>query len=337
MSSNPAASPETPEIGNTPETREIPDTGPLICIVGPTASGKTALAVVLAQRLHGEVVNADSRQVYRGMTIGAAKPTAAERAAAPHHLLDLLNPSETFGLAPFLIYAAAALREIRARGRLPILCGGTGQYVWGLLNGATVPAAPPDWALRARLESEAARWGAAALHRRLAAIDPARAAALDPRNVRRVIRALEIHHSTGRRPSESPPAAAPPANSLVLGLTLPRDALYHRINVRVDQMMSDGFLEEVQDLAAAGYPPGQGPLNCPGYRELGQYLDGRLSLDQAVEQTKLKTHRLARRQYTWFKPSDPRILWLDAAHPNLPERAAAAARQFLGRQDARPL
>ncbi len=303
---------------------------PLICIVGPTAVGKTALAVALARRFGGEVVNADSRQVYRGMSIGSAKPTPAERRQAPHHLVDILEPSESFGLGLFLIYAAGALRDIRGRGRLPFVCGGTGQYVWGLVNGESLPAVPPNPELRAELEAEAARLGADALHRRLAEVDPARAAALDARNVRRVIRALEIHQATGRRPSELQPVAQP-ARAMALGLTMPRDALYQRIDQRVDRMMQDGFLREVEELKASGYPMGQGPLDSPGYRELGQYLDGALPLEEAVRQTKLKTHRLARRQYTWFKLSDPRIHWLCAADPALPERAAEAVTRFLNR------
>lgn len=304
-------------------------TEPLICIVGPTAVGKTALAVELALRFGGEVVNADSRQVYRGMTIGTAKPTESERAAAPHHLVDILDPPESFGLGLFLEYAADALHEIRSRGRLPVVCGGTGQYVWALAEGQRLPAAPPEPGFRAELEAEAERLGAEALHRRLAAIDPPRAAALDARNVRRVIRALEIHHVTGRLPSELQPAATPTGNALVLGLTMPRDALYRRIDERVDRMMADGFLLEVEDLRAAGFPMEVGPLNSPGYRELGQYLDGEMSLEDAVERTKTQTHRLARRQYTWFKPQDPRIQWLDADEPGMVENAAAAVSDFL--------
>ena len=312
------------------ESGALGNGGRAVCVVGPTAVGKTALAVALAPRVGAEIINADSRQVYRGMNLGAAKPTAAERAAARHHLLDLLDPGESFGLGAFLIYAADALRDIRGRGRAVIVCGGTGQYVWGLLNGAGLPAAPPDWELRAALEAEAAQSGGDALHRRLAAIDPARAAALDPRNVRRVIRALEIAQVTGRRPSELRPAAgAPPLDALVLGLTMPRDDLYRRIDARVDRMMAEGFLDEARGLAAAGFRLGEGPLNSPGYRELGQYLDGDLTLDEAVRQTKLKTHRLARRQYTWFKPADDRIQWLRADDPMVGEQAAEAALGFL--------
>ena len=304
-------------------------TEPLVCVVGPTAVGKTALAVELARRFGSEVVNADSRQVYRGMTVGTAKPTESERAAAPHHLVDIMDPPESFGVGLFLEYAADAIRDIRGRGLLPIVCGGTGQYVWALVEGQQLVAVPPDPGFRAGLEAEAKQVGAGALHQRLAAIDPARAAALDARNVRRVIRALEIHHVTGRRPSEIQPISTQSGNSLVLGLTMPRDALYRRIDERVDRMMADEFLREVEELRAAGFPMEVGPLNSPGYRELGRYLDGEMSLEEAVERTKTQTHRLARRQYTWFKPGDTRIQWLDADDPMMVENAAAAVSDFL--------
>ena len=302
---------------------------PLICVAGPTAVGKTVLAVELAKRFGGEVVNADSRQVYRGMTIGTAKPTEAERAVAPHHLIDILDPPDNFGLGQFLECAADALRDIRSRGRLPIVCGGTGQYVWALAEGQQLAAVPPDPEFRAALEAEAEQVGAEVLHQRLAAIDPARSAVLDVRNVRRVIRALEIHHVTGRLPSELQPVSTQAGNSLVLGLTMPRDALYWRIDERVDRMMADRFLREVDDLRAAGFPMNVGPLNSPGYRELWQYLDGELSLEEAVARTKTQTHRLARRQYAWFKHSDPRIRWLDAEEPMLVEYAAEVVSEFL--------
>ena len=304
---------------------------PLVCVVGPTAVGKTALAVALARRFGGEVVNADSRQVYRGMTIGTAKPTAEEMAAAPHHLIDILDAPENFGLGQFLDVAADVLRDIRSRGRLPIVCGGTGQYVWALAEGQQLAAVPPDPGFRAELEVEAKHKGAEALHRRLAGIDPARAAALDARNVRRVVRALEIHHVTGRLPSELQPVSTQGGNALVLGLTMPRELLYRRIDERVDLMMADGFLREVEELRAAGFPMNTGPLNSPGYRELGQHLDSELSLEEAVARTKTKTHRLARRQYAWFKPGDPRICWLDADAPRLAERASDVVSAFLNR------
>ena len=302
----------------------------LICVVGPTAVGKTALAVELARRFDGEIVNADSRQVYRDMTVGTAKPTTRERAAALHHLLDIIDPPEPFGLALFLERASEALGDVRSRGRLPIVCGGTGQYVWALAEGQSVPAVPPDPEFRAALEAEAGSLGVDALHRRLAAIDPTRAAALDARNVRRVIRALEIHHATGRLPSEfANGKESPGVRALVLGLTMDRRALYQRIDERVDLMMAEGFLREVEELAASGVPFGHGPLDSPGYRELGQHLAGELSLEEAVARTKTQTHRLARRQYAWFKLSDPRIHWLDAGDPSVGELAAVAVSSYL--------
>ena len=307
-----------------------PAAEPLVCVVGPTAVGKTTLAVELAQHFGGEIINADSRQVYRGMTIGTAKPTEAEQSAAPHHLVDIIDPPDPFGLSLFLTHANDAIRDIRSRGRLPIACGGTGQYVWALAEGQRVPAVPPDPQFRADLEAEAEELGADVLHRRLAAIDPARAAALDPRNVRRVIRALEIHHLTGRLPSEmQPTATVESTNALVIGLTMTRDALYRRIDDRVDRMVSEGFLEEVEALLAAGHNLQDGPLNSPGYRELGQYLEGTLSLEEAIERTKTQTHRLARRQYSWFKLADPRIHWLDAEDATLVEQAAQAVSGYL--------
>ena len=247
-----------------------------------------------------------------------------ERAQAPHHLLDLLDPSEHFGLGAFLPLAQDAASEISARGKLPIVAGGTGQYVWALLEGRSVPPVPPDPEFRLALEQEAAEEGGAqALHDRLKEIDPARAEALDPRNVRRVVRALEIYHATNKKPSEMVQGSPDISAHLVIGLTMERKALYRRIDSRVDAMMQAGFLAEVERLAEAGYPMGEGALDSPGYRELGQHLLGELSLDEAVSKTKTQTHRLARRQYTWFKPSDPRITWLDVSDSGTPEQAAA--------------
>ena len=302
---------------------------PLIAIVGPTAVGKTRLAVELCLRFGGEVINADSRQAYRGMDIGTAKPTPEELARAPHHLLDILEPPEHFGLGTFLPLAQEAAADIAARGKLPMVAGGTGQYVWALLEGQTVPAVPPDPELRVSLEQVAEEEGAEALHQRLRQVDPARADALDARNVRRVVRALEIYHATGQKPSELGHDGAGPGDYLVIGLTIDRKALYQRIDDRVDAMMHAGFLAEVGRLAQAGYSMGQGALDSPGYRELGLHLSGELSLEDAVSRTKTQTHRLARRQYTWFKLSDPRIHWLDAAGLDVSEQAAELVSAYL--------
>ena len=246
-----------------------PAAPPVVAVVGPTAVGKTRLAISLARRFNGEIVNADSRQVYRLMSIGTAKPTLAERAEARHHLVDLLDPNESFGLGLFLKLAHDAIGDIATRGRLPIVSGGTGQYVWGLLEGCQVPEVPPDTWFRQRLEQTASEEGGEALHARLQEVDPDRAAVLDPRNVRRVIRALEIYHSVGVKPSEMTQAQAPPFPSLVIGLTMERQELYRRIDARVDGMMAQGLLDEVRELAAVGYVMGQGALGSPGYRGVG--------------------------------------------------------------------
>jgi tRNA dimethylallyltransferase len=302
---------------------------PVLFIVGPTAAGKTRLALSLAQRFPGEIINADSRQVYRGMDIGTAKPTLAERSQAPHHLVDILAPDADFSLGAFLRLARTAIADIAGRGRLPIVVGGTGQYAWAMVEGWQVPEAPPDPQLRHSLEQQAAAQGPEALYRELQALNPRRAAQLDPRNVRRVIRALEVHRASQHSESGSMGKVPPGFQPLVIGLTLARDELYRRIDDRVDQMLAAGFLEEVRRLSELGCPLGQGPLASPGYRELGQHLAGEMSLAEAVQRTKYQTHRLARRQYTWFKLRDPRIHWLNAADASLVERAESLAAGFL--------
>ena len=296
----------------------IPD---VIFVVGPTAAGKTGLAIELAQRLNGEIVNADSRQVYLHMDVGTAKPTLHERSLAPHHLFDLLPPSDNFSLGSFLSLAKSTIQQIHDRGSPSIVCGGTGQYIWALYEGWDVPEVAPDEGFRRKLEAEAAERGGEALFERLHSIDPERAAALNPRNVRRVIRALEIHHVTGNKPSTLQASAGEGRKGPVIGLTMEREKLYERIDTRVDQMMADGLLEEARNLQGMGYVLGKGPLACPGYREMGQHLTGEISLEEAIQRTKFQTHRLARRQYTWFKPSDPRINWLPVEKPNLAEAA----------------
>jgi tRNA dimethylallyltransferase len=287
----------------------------LIAVVGPTATGKTALAVRLARAVDGEIVGADSRQVYRRMDIGTAKPTPEERALAPHHLLDVVDPDQPFSLAQYLELATAALEDIWARGRQPLLVGGSGQYVWALLEGWTVPRLPPQRELRRSLEERAAQEGVDALHRELARVDPQAAAGIDPRNVRRVIRALEVYQATGRPISFWQEKAPPGWDTLILGLTCPREELYRRIDIRVDGMMEVGLVGEVRGLLAMGYSRELPSMSGIGYREVGQHLAGDLDLPTAVARIKTATHRLARQQGTWFRRDDPRIRWLAAGEP----------------------
>lgn len=296
-------------------------------MVGPTASGKTALALALAERFGGEIVNADSRQVYRLMDIGTAKPTPAERARVPHHLVDIRSPDEPFTLAEFLALAGRAIDDIIRRRHAAIVVGGTGQYVRALLEGWQGAAVPPDPAVRAALEARAAAEGAAALHAELAALDPEAAVIIDPRNVRRVVRALEVIAATGARFSAQRRRGLPPYRALVLGLAVQREALYRRIDQRVEEMFAAGLVEEVRRLRLCGYSCALPALSSIGYAQVCGFLAGELTLAETVARTKTATHRLARAQGAWFRRDDPRIHWLDAGHgPPLGQAAALVAR-----------
>jgi len=304
---------------------------PLIVIVGPTAVGKTALAVQLCQRYNGEIVSADSRQIYRRMDIGTAKPTPAEQSAARHHLINLIEPDQTLGVAEYQPLAYAAIEDILRRGRLPFLVGGSGQYVHAVVKGWKVPRVPPDYQLRAELEAEAQRIGTQALHARLAAMDPQAAARIDYRNVRRVIRALEVCLKTGKPISAQQRAQPPPYRILQIGLTMPRAQLYARIEVRVDRMMAEGLLDEVRRLMAQGYDLSLPAMSGLGYRQLGEYLAGRISLEEAVRRIKKETRRFVRQQYNWFRLNDPAIHWIDVGSANTLEAASQLIEHFLGR------
>ncbi len=229
--------------------------GPLIAVVGATATGKSALALRLARAFDGEIVGADSRQVYRHLDIGTAKPTAAERAQVRHWLIDVAEPDEEFSLGRYLDLAQQALADIWSRGKRAFLVGGTGQYVWSLLEGWQVPRVGPDWALRRSLEERARREGAGVLHQELATVDPEAAARIDPRNVRRVVRALEVYRLTGRPLSSWQEKLQPEFAALILGIDLPRSELYRRIDERVERMLAAGLVDEVRGLLARGYGP----------------------------------------------------------------------------------
>ncbi len=280
--------------------------------MGPTAVGKTALALELAHRFPLEVVSADSRQVYRGMDIGTAKPTQAERAAVPHHVIDVVEPDEPYTLADYRRDALAAIVGIQQRRHLPVLVGGTGLYYRAVTSGMQIPEVAPDHAYRAALEARAIAEGHDALHRELAARDAAAATAIDPRNVRRVIRALEVQHVTGRPFSQQAQPVDPPFCVITIGLSLDRAVLYRRVDQRVDAMMAAGLLDEVERLHARGYAWSLPSMSGIGYRQLGEYLRGERTLGEAVGRIKLDSHAYVRRQYTWFR-KEPGIEWRDAA------------------------
>ncbi|MDT8901397.1 tRNA (adenosine(37)-N6)-dimethylallyltransferase MiaA [Selenomonadales bacterium 4137-cl] len=281
----------------------------LIAIVGPTAVGKTRLAIDLALRLDTEIISGDALQVYRGLDIGTAKPDAAERRGVRHHLIDLLGPREEFSVADFKARAADLIAAINARGRIPILAGGTGLYVRSLLEDYRFNAAPGSEEIRRRLAGLAESRGSAHLHRLLQATDPETAARLHPNDTRRVIRALESIELSGEQISQSR-NAAPVYDCLVIGLTMERAKLYERINRRVDDMVAAGLVTEVAGLLASGVPPAARSLQAIGYKELVDHLAGRADLAASVEKIKQATRNFAKRQYTWFRRM-PYIHWVD--------------------------
>jgi tRNA dimethylallyltransferase len=280
---------------------------PLLILVGPTAVGKTALSLRLARRFNGEIVSADSRLFYRGLDIGTAKPTAAERTAVPHHFIDICAPNETLTLAEYQEQAYATIEAIHRRGRLPILVGGTGQYVLAVVEGWGIPRVPPRRQLRRALQ----QLGGSELHRWLRHLDPDKGAEIHPHNVRRVIRALEVTLVSGRPISHLQRKKPPPYAICWLGLHREREELYARIDARVDRMMAAGLLAEVKSLQAAGYGRRLPSMSGLGYRQLLDYLAGKLTLAEAVERIKFETHRFARQQNTWFRRDDERITWFD--------------------------
>ena len=291
----------------------------LLVIVGPTGVGKSALAMRLAREFGGEIIGADSRQVYRHMSIGTAKPSDADLAEIPHHLVDSIEPDERYSLALFLRDAKRSiLNAKKLRGRLQLVVGGTGQYVWGLLEGWQVPEVNPNTKLRETLELRLESEGVEALYEELRRMDTEAAERVDGRNPRRVIRALEIAlsrkddaHSRGGD-DERPRKIPPDYDAMVVGLTMERSALYERIDARIDAQMAAGWLDEVRGLRERGYGLEHAALSGLGYGELMRHLDGDLALDEAVQRIKYRTHRYARQQYAWFRLGDERIRWLDA-------------------------
>ncbi len=301
---------------------------PLVVLVGPTAVGKTELSLRLAERLHGEVVSADSRLFYTGMDIGTAKPTAEERRRVPHHLIDVTDPAHPWSLAVFQQAAAEAIAAIQARGHLPFLVGGTGQYIHAVIHGWKPPELAPDPALRQVLESLATANGGLWLHEKLALLDPASAASIDPRNLRRTVRALEVILSTGRRFSDQRGQGESPYHTLMIGLTRPRPELYTRIDARIEAMFSTGLLEEVQGFLDQGLSPALPGLSAIGYRECAQVLQGQMTLDEAKTQMRRLTRVFVRRQANWFKADDPNIHWFEAGNEPLDEIVALIRQTF---------
>jgi tRNA dimethylallyltransferase len=297
----------------------------LVAIVGPTGTGKTRLAIRLAQAFNGEIVSADSRQVYRYMDIGTAKPSAEELSRVPHHLINIINPDEDFSLSQYQYLAYKAINDIQQRSQLPLLVGGSGLYVWSLLEGWSIPRVPPDAEFRRSLQIKAAQLGSEELYKDLVKVDPVAAQEIDPRNVRRVIRALEVLKYTGTPFSQLRQKKPPSFSTLIIGLTADRAELYRHIDRRVDEMIERGLIDEVKKLVDMGNGLDLPSMSGIGYKQIGQFLKGDLSLESAVLQVKHETHRFVRHQYSWFRLRDSRIKWFDIQKEVEPEVTALVA------------
>ncbi len=301
---------------------------PVIAILGSTAVGKTRISIPLAERFEGEIVSVDSRLIYRGMDIGTAKPTLEERKRVTHHLIDVTDPDDTWNLAKYSDAALNVINDIHGRGKVPFLVGGTGQYLRAILEGWIPPASAESPGLREKLEAIATDEGHTVLHRQLQEVDPASAERIDPRNVRRVIRALEIFHTTGVPASLQREKVPPPFEILRIGLSLPRAELYQRIDQRIDLMIEAGWIEEVQGLIDCGYSPDLPSLSAIGYAQLAAYLSGEMDLDNAIVEIRRLSRQFVRRQANWFKADDPEIEWFDAV-TGVEERISAVIKRWL--------
>ena len=312
-----------------------PQQPPVLALVGPTAVGKTALSLTVATALNAEIISVDSRQVYRGMDIGTAKATAAERARVRHHLLDVVAPDEAYSVALYQRQARTVIARLHAHGKLPLLVGGTGLYFRAVCDGLVLPPVPPQPELRAEWEARVAAGDLAGLVAELRRLDPAGAARLDLANPRRVIRALEVTRVSGRPFSAWQRRQPPPFHTVWLGLARPRAELYARINARADEQIAAGLVEEVRGLVQQGYGYDLPAMQTLGYREIGRYLQGQLTLDEAIASQQQATRRYARRQLTWFR-RDERITWLPATTTDLPELLEAVRQAGVGSAEVAP-
>ena len=284
----------------------------LVAVVGPTAVGKSGCAIRLAEDFNGEIVNADSRQIYKYMDIGTAKPGKDELLRVPHHLFDIINPNASFSLAEYQALAFGTIRDVQSWGKVPLLAGGSGQYVWAVIENWQIPRVPPDPVLREKLEKRAVEdSGKSQLFEELRQVDPLAAEHIGPFNSRRIIRALEVYYTCGVPFSSLQKKGTPLFETLIIGLTGDRGKLYEKIDRRVDEMIEFGLVKEVENLVAMGYDLSLPAMSAIGYKQIGMYLKGELDLPTAIDKIKFETHRYVRQQYSWFRLKDDRIKWFD--------------------------
>lgn len=286
-----------------------PVPNPLIVIVGPTAVGKSRIAIEVSGRLEGEIVSADSRLFYRGMDIGTAKPSYEDRRLIPHHLIDIADPDEIISLRIFQEKAQDCIRKIKNRNKLPILVGGTGQYIHSVTEGWIIPPQKPNHRMRDLLNAWANEIGSDAIYQKLVMLDPAAAKKIDPRNIRRTIRALEVILGTGKLFSLQQRKEGTKYYLKMIGLFLPRELLYQHIDERINQMITDGLIDEVKILLSKGYSSDLPSMSAIGYREISDYLQNKITYEDAIMLMKRKTRQFVRRQANWFKLNDPNIHW----------------------------
>lgn len=287
----------------------------VIVIAGPTASGKTDLAIELALRINGEIISADSMQIYREMNIGTAKPTMEERKGIPHHMLDIVDPDEEFSVAQFQQGAKKCIKDILSRGKVPIVAGGTGLYINALVYNITFSETITDWNYRNQLQNIAREQGPEALHTLLQEVDPISAENIHPNNVKRVIRALEVYETTGKPISQHQLESRqkkPEYDYKIFGIEVERDVLYRRIESRADKMLEMGLYEEVENILKKGYSPDLVSLQGIGYKEIIMAILGKCTLEEAVDKIKLNTRHLAKRQMTWFRKTE-NLKWMKTA------------------------
>jgi tRNA dimethylallyltransferase len=304
----------------------------ILVIVGPTASGKTRMAVELAQRHNGEVISADSMQIYRTMDIGTAKPTQEEMGGIPHHMIDVADPEEDFSVARYVEMAAQCVDDVLARGKLPIVAGGTGLYIDSLLSGRTFAPFSPDSALRGELERELAEKGGQAMLEALAQVDPEAAQRLHPNDHKRIVRALEVYRSTGKtitQHNRETQAIPPRYNALTIGLAFQdRQAMWRRIDQRVDEMVAAGLEDEVRRLLTSGISPKCTAMQAIGYKEFTQALSGEMTWQEAADVVKLRSRQYAKRQLTWFG-RNPNTRWVRWDDPPEFEQGRRASTEYM--------
>ena len=304
----------------------------MVSVIGATATGKTSLGIEIARRFNGEVVNADSRLFYRGMDIGTAKPDKSELQCTVHHLIDIFDPHQGYSLSEFLKDAVDAISEIAGRGKLPIVVGGSGQYIWGLLEGWEVPNIPPNQALREELEIQLKEQGIEALQDRLYAIGARGVEKVEILNPRRLIRAIERAVATGDAMGGASKSTEPPYDALVIGLNAPRELLYTRVEKRVDEMFAAGWREEVGRLIERGVKRDMPSMSAIGYRQFFDHIEGRINDSKMREEILIGNHRLIGAQNNWFKMRDERISWLEITDGDHVDRAIELVSEWLSKR-----